>query len=66
MSAVANISAALGYDAVESMLASGMSLSACYAFAAVACNASDVLESAPESATTVLACDAATVAPVAA
>lgn len=33
--AINQISSALGYDAVESMLAAGKPLSACYAFAAV-------------------------------
>lgn len=61
MSAIANIGSALGYDAVEAMLASGRSLADCYAFAAISAEMSDVAEvEAPESARTVLA---ATVAP---
>ncbi len=59
--AVANISAALGYDAVETMLAAGRSLADCYAFAAVALDNVSSDEVCPVSAT-VLA-DLATVRP---
>lgn len=59
--AVANISAALGYDAVETMLAAGRPLSECYAFAAVAADSSE--DSCPVSCPTVLADSSPTVRP---
>lgn len=61
--AITNVSAALGYDAVETMLSQGFSLTACYAFAATAACVADLTDTAPESASTVLGVDAPTVAP---
>jgi hypothetical protein len=61
--AINAVSAALSYDAVESMLASGLSLASCYAFAAVALAVDCDSDLAPESAATVLVIDAATVRP---
>lgn len=63
MSTVANISMALGYDAAESILASGGSLAAAYALACAA-TYDAVQDAGPVShAATVLASDAATIAP---
>jgi hypothetical protein len=49
MSTVARIGNALGYDAVESMLARGCSLRDCYAFAALALDVSESNDSGPVS-----------------
>lgn len=61
--AIANISSALGYDAVETMLATGRSLADCYAFAVVAGDNVTVDEVCPVSCATVLADSTATVRP---
>lgn len=61
--AIANVSAALGYDAVETMLASGRSLADCYRFAAVAGDNVSCDEVCPVSCDTVLADSSATVRP---
>lgn len=61
--AVANISAALGYDAVEAMLAGGRSLADCYRFAAMASDLVSSDDSCPSSADTVLADSTATIRP---
>lgn len=61
--AIHNVSAALGYDAVETMLSQGLSLASCYAFAATAACVADLTDAAPESAATVLGSDMATVRP---
>lgn len=63
MSAIANISSALSYDAVESMLASGRSLADCFAFAATAAGVAHSDSDCPVSSATVLASNSATVVP---
>ncbi len=63
---VSRVSAALGYDVVESMLAADVSLATVYAFAAQAACVADLTDEAPESARTVLATNMPTVGPRAA
>lgn len=55
MSAIAQISGALAYDAVEEMLARGASLRDCYAFAAVALDSAEVNDHGPDSTAPTLA-----------
>lgn len=61
--AISNVSAALSYDTVETMLAEGFSLAACYALVSTAVQSQDAAEMGPESAKTVLSSDSATIAP---
>jgi hypothetical protein len=58
--AISNISSALGYDAVETMLASGRPLSECYAFASLA---SDMASDKDVSPASVRSTELATVRP---